>query len=126
MIISKENIIFKFSKSFYALFFTELWERFSYYGMHAILLFYLYYSINDGGLGIPENLAISITSIYGSLAFLTGILGGYVGDRFLGAYKSVFYGGILIMFGTHYINNTIKYIGSIFRFIFNYYWYGIS
>ncbi|GAA5819506.1 MAG: peptide MFS transporter [Methanobrevibacter sp. CfCl-M3] len=94
-----DNILFKFSKSFYSLFFTEMWERFSYYGMHAILLFYIYFSISDGGLGFPETTAVSIVSIYGALVYLLGVIGGYVSDRFLGSYKSVLFGGVLIMFG---------------------------
>ncbi|GAA5818189.1 MAG: proton-dependent oligopeptide transporter, POT family [Methanobrevibacter sp. CfCl-M3] len=89
----------KFSKSFYALFFTEFWERFSYYGMQAILLFYMYFSVSEGGLGFSETTAVSIVSIYGALVYLLGVLGGYVSDRFLGSYKSVLFGGVLIMFG---------------------------
>ncbi|MDR3291707.1 MAG: oligopeptide:H+ symporter [Methanobrevibacter sp.] len=97
--LNKENRIFKFSKSFYALFFTELWERFSYYGMKAILLFYIYFTFSDGGLGLPQSTAASIVAIYAALIYLVGILGGYLGDRLLGSYKTVLYGSILIMFG---------------------------
>jgi proton-dependent oligopeptide transporter, POT family len=86
-------------KGLFTLFFTEFWERFSYYGMKAILVYYMYYSVSKGGLGIDQNTALAIASIYGSLVYMSGIIGGWVSDRLLGSSKSVFYGGILIMFG---------------------------
>ncbi|VTS28104.1 di-/tripeptide transporter [Streptococcus porcinus] len=81
------------------LFFTEMWERFSYYGMRAILLYYMYYSVSQGGLGFDKVTAASIMAIYGSLVYLSSIIGGYISDRILGSRKSVLYGGILIMLG---------------------------
>jgi proton-dependent oligopeptide transporter, POT family len=86
-------------KGLFTLFFTEFWERFSYYGMRAILVYYMYYSVKDGGLGIDETLALSIMSIYGSLVYMSGIIGGWLADRIFGTSKAVFYGGILIMLG---------------------------
>ncbi|HLO12934.1 MAG TPA: peptide MFS transporter [Pseudoneobacillus sp.] len=86
-------------KGLFTLFFTEFWERFSYYGMRAILVYYMYYSISKGGLGIDETLALSIMSIYGSLVYMSGIIGGWLADRIFGTSKAVFYGGILIMLG---------------------------
>ncbi|MDN3017652.1 peptide MFS transporter [Paenibacillus sp. BSR1-1] len=86
-------------KGLFTLFFTEFWERFSYYGMRAILVFYMYYEVSKGGLGIDKTLALSIMSIYGSLVYMSGIIGGWLADRIFGTSKAVFYGGILIMFG---------------------------
>lgn len=86
-------------KGLFTLFFTEFWERFSYYGMRAILVFYMYYEVSKGGLGLDKSTALSIMSIYGSLVYMSGIIGGWVADRLLGTSKSVFYGGVLIMFG---------------------------
>src|SRR6185437_13858193 len=86
-------------KGLFTLFFTEFWERFSYYGMRAILVFYLYYEVSSGGLGLDKTVALSIMSIYGSLVYMSGIIGGWLADRILGTSKAVFYGGILIMFG---------------------------
>ncbi|CAM3051536.1 peptide MFS transporter [Filibacter tadaridae] len=83
----------------FTLFFTEFWERFSYYGMKALLVFYMYYEVSKGGLGISETLAISIVSIYGSLVYMSGIVGGWLADRIFGTSKAVFYGGIFIMLG---------------------------
>ncbi|GAB6674608.1 peptide MFS transporter [Streptococcus uberis] len=81
------------------LFFTEMWERFSYYGMRAILLYYMYYSVSQGGLGFDKVTAASIMAIYGSLVYLASVIGGFISDRILGSRKSVLYGGILIMIG---------------------------
>lgn len=86
-------------KGLFTLFFTEFWERFSYYGMRAILLFYMYYEVSKGGLGLPENLALAIMSIYGSLVYMSGIIGGWLADRIFGTSKAVFYGGVFIMLG---------------------------
>ncbi|MCH1624099.1 peptide MFS transporter [Ferdinandcohnia quinoae] len=86
-------------KGLFTLFFTEFWERFSYYGMRAILVFYMYDKVSDGGLGLDETLALSIMSIYGSLVYMSGIIGGWLADRIFGTSRAVFYGGIFIMFG---------------------------
>src|SRR5699024_12562064 len=72
---------------------------FSYYGMRAILLFYMYYEISDGGLGLDIATATSIMAIYGSLMYMSAIIGGCIADRILGPSKTIFYGGILIMLG---------------------------
>lgn len=86
-------------KGLFTLFFTEFWERFSYYGMRAILVYYMYYELSQGGLGMEESTALAIMSIYGSLVYMSGIIGGWLADRIFGASRAVFYGGILIMLG---------------------------
>lgn len=86
-------------KGLFTLFFTEFWERFSYYGMRAILVYYMYYELSQGGLGMDESIALAIMSIYGSLVYMSGIIGGWLADRIFGASRAVFYGGILIMLG---------------------------
>jgi len=59
-------------KGLSTLFFTEFWERFSYYGMKAILIFYLYYAVADGGFGLPQSVAMQIVAIYGTLIYMSG------------------------------------------------------
>ncbi len=86
-------------RGLFTLFFTEFWERFSYYGMRAILIFYMYYEVTQGGLGLDRTTANSIMAIYGSLVYMSGIIGGWIADRLLGTARTVFYGGILIMIG---------------------------
>ncbi|WEG13551.1 peptide MFS transporter [Pullulanibacillus sp. KACC 23026] len=86
-------------RGLFTLFFTEFWERFSYYGMRAILVYYLYYKVSQGGLGFNQTLALSIMSIYGSLVYMSGVIGGWLADRVFGTTRAVFFGGVLIMFG---------------------------
>lgn len=81
------------------LFFVEFWERFSYYGMRAILVYYMYDKVVNGGLGMDQTTAASIASMYGALIFMTGIIGGWLADRVIGARRSLLYGAILIMGG---------------------------
>ncbi|MBU5211368.1 peptide MFS transporter [Heyndrickxia oleronia] len=86
-------------KGLFTLFFTEFWERFSYYGMKAILVYYMYYEVSKGGLGLDQSTALAIVSIYGSLVYMSGIIGGWLADRIFGTSRAVFIGGILIMLG---------------------------
>ena len=81
------------------LFGVELWERFSFYGMLTILGYYLYYSVTDGGLGLPQSTATGIVGAYGGLVYLSTVLGGWVADRLLGMERTVFYGGVVVMLG---------------------------
>lgn len=81
------------------LFNTELWERFSYYGMRAILAYYLYDTVANGGLAIDKSLALAIVATYGSSVYLLSILGGWLADRVLGAFRATLFGGIVIMAG---------------------------
>lgn len=86
-------------KGLFTLFFTEFWERFSYYGMRALLVYYMYYEVSKGGLGIEQKTALAIMSIYGSLVYMSGVIGGWLADRIFGTSKSILYGGIFIMLG---------------------------
>lgn len=81
------------------LFFTEMWERFSYYGMRGFLILYATASIASGGLGFDVAHGASVYKWYTSSVWLTPILGGFVADRFLGQYRSVFLGGVIIAAG---------------------------
>jgi POT family proton-dependent oligopeptide transporter len=81
------------------LFFTEMWERFSYYGMRAFLILYMTASVANGGLGFDTARAGSIYGTYTGSVWLTPILGGLIADRWLGAYRSVLAGGIIIALG---------------------------
>src|SRR5690242_6483170 len=81
------------------LFGVELWERFSFYGMLTILGYYLYYSVTEGGLGLPKATATGIVGAYGGLVYLSTVLGGWIADRLLGMERTVFYGGVVVMLG---------------------------
>lgn len=81
------------------LFFTEFWERFSYYGMRSILILYMSKSIAEGGLGWDKPSASSLYGTYTMFVYLTGLPGGLTADRWLGARRAVLLGGIVIIFG---------------------------
>ena len=81
------------------LFFTEMWERFSYYGMRGFLILYATASIATGGLGFDVQHGASVVKWYTSSVWLTPILGGFLADRFLGQYRSVLLGGLIIAVG---------------------------
>jgi POT family proton-dependent oligopeptide transporter len=78
---------------------TEFCERFSYYGMRAILVFYLYDAVSDGGLGLSQTDSMIVMSLFGSLVYLSSIMGGWIADRVLGPYRSILLGCILIASG---------------------------
>jgi POT family proton-dependent oligopeptide transporter len=81
-------------KGLFVLFFAEMWERFSYYGMRALLIFYLtkHWLFSDEDSGV-------IYGAYTALVYITPVLGGYLADRYLGQRKAVTYGAILLTFG---------------------------
>ncbi|HYR29633.1 MAG TPA: peptide MFS transporter [Thermoanaerobaculia bacterium] len=81
------------------LFFCEMWERFSYYGMRALLVLYMVGSTQQPGLGFSDRRATTIYGIYTMAVYLAGIPGGWVADRFLGHYRAVFWGGVIIAAG---------------------------
>jgi proton-dependent oligopeptide transporter, POT family len=81
------------------LFFTEMWERFSYYGMRALLLLFMTAAVTDGGLGFDVGKAGAIYGLYTSLVYFVNLPGGWVADRVLGQRRSVLYGGIVIASG---------------------------
>ena len=85
-------------KGLYILFFTEMWERFSYYGMRAILILFLT-SETNGGLSWTEPEALSLYGIYTMVVYVMSIPGGYIADKFLGQKRSVMLGGGLLVAG---------------------------
>jgi POT family proton-dependent oligopeptide transporter len=84
------------------LFFTEMWERMSYYGMRALLVLFMVDTIEDGGLGFSDQTATALYGLYTAAVYMVMLPGGWIADRLLGAQKTVWYGGITIMCG-HFI-----------------------
>jgi len=84
------------------LFFTEMWERFSYYGMRALLVLFMTDQVMSGGMGLDDASATAIYGIYTALVYLVALPGGWIADRLTGAQRAVFYGGIIIMCG-HFV-----------------------
>jgi len=89
-------------RGLYTLFFTEMWERFSYYGMRALLVLFMVDLVENGGRGMDDPTATAIYGLYTAFVYLVCLPGGWVADRLLGAQKSVFYGGIIIATG-HFV-----------------------
>ena len=96
-----EKELFGHPVGLYVLFFTEMWERFSYYGMRAILVLYLVAQTQgeNSGLGWTNGEALSLYGWYTMLVYVASIPGGWIADKFLGQKKSVLYGGILLVAG---------------------------
>jgi POT family proton-dependent oligopeptide transporter len=81
------------------LFFTEFWERFSYYGMRAILILYMTAAVADGGLGFDATRAGAIYGLYTAFVYLLALPGGWLADQLLGQRRAVFLGGVIIALG---------------------------
>ncbi|MGI9272399.1 MAG: peptide MFS transporter, partial [Woeseiaceae bacterium] len=94
--------VFGHPRGLMTLFFTEMWERFSYYGMRALLVLFMTDQILNGGMGLTDQSATAIYGIYTALVYVVALPGGWIADRLLGAQKAVFYGGIVIMSG-HFV-----------------------
>ena len=97
----KPKELFGHPVGLYVLFFTEMWERFSYYGMRAILVLYLVAeaTADNAGLGWSNGDALSLYGTYTMLVYVASIPGGIIADKLIGQRKSVLLGGILLVFG---------------------------
>ncbi|WP_312090167.1 peptide MFS transporter [Chryseobacterium sp.] len=107
----------------YLLFFTEMWERFSYYGMRAILILYLTKKLIEGGLGMDEQNATLLYGYFTGLVYFTPLIGGWLADKFLGKRLAITIGGITMMIGQFVLfgmnNTTGLYIGLALLIIGN-------
>ena len=108
----------------YVLFFTEMWERFSYYGMRAILVLFLISSFDNGGWGWERSEALGLYGLYTGLVYITPIFGGLIADLFLGYRKAVIIGALIMTLGhaamaLEIFNNFFLYTGLAFLIIGN-------
>jgi POT family proton-dependent oligopeptide transporter len=98
------------------LFFTEMWERLSYYGMRALLVLFMVDQVERGGMGLTDEIATAIYGLYTAAAYLGTLPGGWIADRLLGSQRAIWYGGILIATG-HFVlgipNQTTFFLGLI-------------
>ncbi len=81
---------------------TEMWERFSYYGMRALLVLFMVEAVEEGGLGYSDQTATAIYGLYTAAVYMLALPGGWIADRLIGAQRAVWYGGIVIMSG-HFV-----------------------
>ena len=93
----------------YTLFATEFWERFSYYGMRALLVLYLTASFTSGGFGMERSAALEIYAIFTGLVYLTPILGGLLADKYLGQRKAIFIGGVVMAVGQFTLAGSVSF-----------------
>lgn len=95
----QDTAFFGHPRGLSTLFFTEMWERFAYYGMRAILILFMTASLDIGGLGFDVAKAGAVYGTYVALVYMLSLPGGWVADKILGLRRAVLYGGILIMLG---------------------------
>ena len=102
-------------RGIYTLFFTEMWERMSYYGMRALLVLFMVDQMR-GGMGMKDEQAAAIYGLYTALVYISALPGGWIGDRLLGAKAAVWWGGVVIATG-HIVlgfhGTTAFYLGLI-------------
>ena len=89
----------KHPRGLYVLFFTEMWERFSYYGMRALLTLFLTAELVTGGFGMSEEDSLKIYALFTGLVYLTPLIGGWFADKLIGQRKSIFIGGLTMAIG---------------------------
>ena len=94
-----ERELFGQPRGLFTLFFTEMWERFTYYGMRAMLILFMVDAVSHGGLGIDDRTASSIYGLYLACGYFMSLVGGYIADRLIGQQRAVLVGGIFIMVG---------------------------
>ena len=97
--MSDQKTLFGHPRGLMTLFFTEMWERFSYYGMRALLILFMATPVVEGGLGFDDKTSGAIYGLYTMGVYLLALPGGWLADRLFGLKKSVWYGGIIIALG---------------------------
>ena len=98
------------------LFLTEMWERFTYYGIQAVLILYMVGAASKGGLGLDDKTSSSIFGLFLGSTYLLGLPGGWIADRLLGAQRAVISGGILIATGSALLaigNQALFFLGLV-------------
>ena len=96
---STDRAFFGHPRGLSTLFFTEMWERFSYYGIRPLLVLFMTAALLDGGFGFDRETASAIVGIYAFCVYLASLPGGWIADRWLGLQRAIWYGGILIALG---------------------------
>ena len=96
---SADRSFFGHPRGLSTLFFTEMWERFSFYGLRPLLVLFMSTAIMSGGFGIPRSQASAIVGIYAASVYLASLPGGWVADRLLGLRRAIMTGAVLISCG---------------------------
>src|SRR5687768_2483848 len=96
---AEDRSFFGHPRGLSTLFFTEMWERFSYYGIRPLLVLFMAAALNEGGFGIERSQASAIVGIYAASVYLASLPGGWVADRLLGLRRAILYGAVFISAG---------------------------
>src|ERR671919_2577653 len=120
--IRDDQAFFGHPRGLSTLFFTEMWERFSYYGMRALLILFMTAPVAAGGLGFDTGVAGAVYGLYTSMVYMSTLPGGWIADRLIGPRRAVLYGGSVIAAGhfsmafpslaTFYLGLTLIVIGT--------------
>ncbi|GAB3040889.1 MULTISPECIES: peptide MFS transporter [Oleiagrimonas] len=94
-----ESTIMGHPRGLMTLFFTEMWERLSFYGMRALLVLFMVAATSTGGMGLDDKTATAIYGLYTAAVYLTSLPGGWIADRLIGQQRSIWYGGLIIALG---------------------------
>ena len=97
--LTDDRSFFGHPRGLSTLFFTEMWERFSYYGIRPLLILFMTAALFDGGFGFDRETASAIVGIYAACVYLASLPGGWIADRWLGLQRAIWYGGVLIAVG---------------------------
>lgn len=97
--MASDQSFFGHPKGLSTLFFTEMWERFSYYGMRALLLLYMVAPVSEGGMNLSTQTGGAVYGLYTMFVYLLALPGGWLADKYFGLRRSVFYGGCIIALG---------------------------
>ncbi|MGV2453311.1 UNVERIFIED_CONTAM: peptide MFS transporter [Acinetobacter seifertii] len=114
-----DKAFFGHPKPLQGLFFTELWERFSYYGIQPLLILYMIAMVNEGGLALDPPTAAAIVGLFAGSMYLMTVFGGWVADNWLGQARAVWYGSIIIALGhlsialSSLFNQSFFYLGLV-------------
>ena len=100
-VAAERSDLFGHPRGLATLFFTEMWERFSFYGMQALLVLFMTDQLR-GGFGLDDQTATAIYGLYTAFVYLVALPGGWIADRLWGARRAIFVGGIVIMCG-HFV-----------------------
>ncbi|CAN5668596.1 peptide MFS transporter [soil metagenome] len=112
--LTDDRSFFGHPRGLSTLFFTEMWERFSYYGIRPLLILFMTAAIFDGGFAFDRQTAAAIVGIYASFVYLASLPGGWIADRWLGLQRSIWYGGIFIAAGHVAIALSAVFAQSVF------------
>src|SRR5204862_5738537 len=115
--VSRDTRFFGHPRGLATLFFTEMWERFSYYGIRPLLVLFMSLALANGGFGFERTQASAIVGIYAASVYLASLPGGWIADRLFGLRRAIQIGAVLITAGHFSIGLSSFMGGKVFFFV---------